>query len=107
MSFAKFLRGVRRVAQKIGNGISTAVNFVGQKVLPAVSKIPIVGQLANAVMSNPLSAVPALAAGVGKQFTGLSGNGILDVIGGVGKAITDITNSSPPGEASPIPDPTK
>jgi hypothetical protein len=93
MGFGKFMRGVGRFFNKAGNVIGKGVGFVKDKLLPAVSQIPILGQAVPMILGSPLKGVAgAVASGLGGPLKNISGQGLLDVAGGVGKALQTITS---------------
>lgn len=92
MGFGKFMKGVGNVFNKIGRGIATGVGFVKDKVLPALSNIPILGQAIPMLLGNSLGTAGSTLSTLANPIKNITGQGVLDVAGGVGSALKQITS---------------
>lgn len=92
MGFGKFMRGVGRFFNKVGQGIAKGVGFVKDKVLPAISNIPIVGQAVPMLLGSSLKDSGNVVSSLAQPIKNITGQGALDVVGGVGNALKQITS---------------
>jgi hypothetical protein len=92
MGFGKFMKGVGNVFNKIGRGIATGVGFVKDKILPALSNIPIIGSAIPMLLGNSVGNAGSALSSLANPIKSISGQGILDVAGGVGNALKQITS---------------
>jgi hypothetical protein len=92
MGIGKFMKGVRNFFSKVGSGISKGVGFVKDKVLPALSNIPILGQAIPLLLGNSVRNAGSALSTLANPVKNISGQGLLDVVGGVGNALQQVTS---------------
>jgi hypothetical protein len=92
MCFGKFMKGVGNIFNKIGRGIASGVGFVKDKVLPALSNIPILGQAVPLLLGNSVKNAGSSLSSLAEPIKNITGQGVLDVAGGVGNALRQITS---------------
>lgn len=92
MGFGKFMKGVGNVFNKIGRGIASGVGFVKDRLLPALSNIPILGQAVPMLLGSSVRNAGSTLSTLAKPVKNISGQGVLDVASGVGKALKQITS---------------
>lgn len=92
MGFGKFMRGVGNVFNKIGRGIASGVGFVKDKVLPALSNIPILGSVIPSLLGSSVRSAGSTLSTLADPLKNITGQGVLDVAGGVGNALKQISS---------------
>lgn len=92
MGFGKFMKGVGNVFNKIGRGIASGVGFVKDKVLPALSNIPILGQAVPMLLGSSVRDAKGTLSSLAQPVKNITGQGVLDVAGGIGNALKQISS---------------